>query len=197
MKALLKKFYTYLNTVFIWRFYLRRPGPKVFVIGYLKTGTTSVGESLKLLGYKHTSFNIYVWRKLYLQGRIDDVIDYVSRFDSADDLPWLKEDMIPKLNERFPNSHWIYLTRDETAWKKSFRDWSLYHHSREVDAEKGWETYLKHERFVKDFFKSKISNKNWISLEVNDPKGFQKLADFLGKDAPRPEFPKMNVTVSK
>ena len=192
--AVIKSCAHYLKTVLLWRFFPKRFSSKVFVIGYNKTGTTSVGESLKLLGFKHTSFNKFVWRKLYNEGRIKETLDYMSRYDSADDLPWLKEEMIPILNETFPNSRFIYLTRDEASWKRSYKDWSLFHHGIMVDTEKGWEDYQKHARFVQEFLNTQIPKNNWISLEVKDPLGLLKLAEFLGKEAPAKRFPRKNAT---
>lgn len=80
---------------------------KVFCIGYNKTGTITVGKSLEMLGYRNTSFNQKVWRKYYKNNQIDKVLKYTAKFDSADDLPWLKEDMIPVLDRVFPNSQFI------------------------------------------------------------------------------------------
>ena len=42
----------------LWRWKRSDFGPKVFVIGYNKTGTTSVGIALKMLGYDHSSLII-------------------------------------------------------------------------------------------------------------------------------------------
>jgi hypothetical protein len=47
-------------------FRTKRYDSKIFCIGFNKTGTTTVGKSLKMLGYKHSSFNKKVYRKYYL-----------------------------------------------------------------------------------------------------------------------------------
>ncbi len=98
---------------------LRKPQytSKVFCIGYNKTGTTTLGQALDMLGYRNSSFNKKVWRKYYRNNEIVKILKYTAKFDSADDLPWLKEDMIPILDRVFPNSKFIYLTRDEEQGK--------------------------------------------------------------------------------
>ena len=173
----------------LWRWKRGDFGPKVFVIGYNKTGTTSVGIALKMLGYDHSSFNHYVWRKLYKKGDIPSVLAFTSKFESFDDLPWLKEDMIPILDESFPNSKWIYLTREEEAWKTSYKRWSNKM-GRKVDENQGWKGYLKHSRFVHHYFSEHHSN--FLELNVAHPNGFSILANFLNKKAPFSEFPHEN-----
>lgn len=174
---------------YVWRLKRSDFGPKVFVIGYNKTGTTSLGIALKMLGYDHSSFNHFVWRKLYKNGDIPSVIQYTSKFESFDDLPWLKEDMIPILDESFPNSKWIYLTREKEAWKKSFKRWSSKM-GRNVDESEGWKGYLKHSNFVNQYFSQHQSN--YIEMSVSQPDAFRTLANFLGKEAPFTDLPHEN-----
>lgn len=164
-------------------------GSKIFCIGYNKTGTTSLGKALTLLGYRHSSFNRIVWRKLYLKGKIDAVIRYTSKFNSFDDLPWLKEDLIPVLDKRFPGSKWIYLERDEESWKRSCKAWSSGK-GWECDAEEGWRGYCAHHKFVMDYFKDRMED--LLVLKISDPKGFQKLGVFLGRPVPANAFPVYN-----
>lgn len=169
---------------------------KIFCIGYQKTGTTTLGRSLKMLGYKHSSFDHKVYMKYYKEERnIHKILDYTSKFESFDDLPWLKEDMIPILDKSFPNSKFIFLDRDEEAWKKSlynwrYRKWGVY-----PDIEKGVEGYRRHKEFVLNYFKDRIGD-DFISLEIKDKNGFLKLGEFLGKKVPMNNFPHHNKTDS-
>ena len=185
LKSLLKRCFD----AYRWRWKRGDFGPKVFVIGYNKTGTTSLGTALKMLGYDHSSFNHFVWRKLYKKGDIPSVIAYTSKFESFDDLPWLKEDMIPILDESFPNSKWIYLTREEKAWKKSFKRWNSKM-GRNVDENEGWNGYLQHSNFVRHYFSKHHSN--YLELSVSQPNAFKILSHFLGKEAPFSDFPHEN-----
>lgn len=164
---------------------------KIFCIGFNKTGTSSLGKSLELLGYNNSSFNKIVWNKYYLKNRIDKVLNYTAKFDSFDDLPWLKEEMIPLLDKTFPNSKFIYLIREEEAWKKSLYNWTFDRFGKYPDVEKSWADYKSHEKFVLDYF-NKRSIKDFIVLDIKDPKGFKKLAKFLGKTSDRDNFPHFN-----
>ena len=110
-----------------------------------------------------------------------------------DDIPWLKEDMIPILDKTFSNSKFIYLTRDETSWKKSFYNWRFKRIGKYPDLDKAWVAYKKHEKFVYEYFKDRPSSE-FIVLDVRDEKGFKKLADFLGKKTTIEKFPHYNKT---
>ena len=164
--------------------------PKVFCIGYNKTGTTTLGRALQTLGYKHSSFNRDIYNHYKLK-QFEKIVAYTAKFDSFDDLPWLKEDMIPLLDQNFPNSKFIYLTRDEKSWKRSFYNWRYKVFGVHPDVEIAWQEYTTHEKFIQSHFKNRPET-DFLTLEIQDPKGFSKLAEFLGKHAPRDDFPVWN-----
>lgn len=170
-------------------------GPKVFCIGYNKTGTTSLGKALGELGYRHSSFNRRVYRQMYQQGKVRAVLNYTARFESFDDLPWLLEDMIPRLDETFPGSRYIHLLRDEESWKGSMNRWYHKKMGEYPNLEEKVRAYRAHSQFVKRYFEGRSSD--ILILEINDPNGFDKLATFLGKKAPRPMFGQYNATEPK
>lgn len=166
---------------------------KVFCIGFNKTGTTSLGRSLELLGFDNISFNRRAWRKYYQNKQYDKLIKLMSKFDSADDLPWLKEDMIPILDENFPRSKFIYLDRDEESWKKSIYKWTFKKTGEHPEIESKLLEFRNHKAFVLDYFKDR-HGKDFIRLDIRDPNGFEKLADFLNKESIRNDFPHFNDT---
>ena len=174
---------------------LRKPkyNSKVFCIGYNKTGTTTIGKSLEMLGYRNSSFNKKVWRKYYKNNQIVKILRYTAKFESLDDLPWLKEDMIPVLDKVFPNSKFIYLIRDEESWQKSLYNWTYKKTGNYPNLEKKLQDFREHKKFVLNYFKNKPANQ-FIILDVRDEKGFTKLADFLGKKTSVEKFPHYNKT---
>lgn len=184
-----------------YRFYkkielaIRRPNynSKVFCIGYNKTGTTTLGKALEMLGYRNSSFNKTVWRKYYKHNQIVKILKYTAKFDSVDDLPWLKEDMIPILDRVFPNSKFIYLTRDEESWKISLKNWTFKQTGSYPNLEERLEDFRKHRDFVINYFKDK-PKEQFLILDVKDENGFKKLADFLGKTTTHKQFPHYNKT---
>ena len=169
---------------------------KVFCIGYNKTGTTTLGKSFEMLGYRHSSFKKKIWEDYYANRKMKKLLKYAAKFDSFDDLPWRKEEMIPILDTTFPNSKFVYLQRDEASWKKSFSNWVFNVRGRYPDVEKGWQNYKKHEAFVFDYFRN-CDKDRFIILNVRDEHGFKKLANFLGKDTDRHKFPHYNKAVYK
>lgn len=166
---------------------------KIFCIGYNKTGTTTLGKSLELLGYRNSSFNKKVWRKYYKKGKIDKVLSYTAKFDSFDDLPWLKEDMIPLLDKTFPGSKFIYLERDELSWKSSLEKWSFKRTGKKKNVDEAYQKFLAHKEFVMNYFKD-FSSDRFIILNVSDQHGFKKLGDFLHVKVPHDHFPHYNKT---
>lgn len=166
---------------------------KVFCIGFNKTGTTSLGESLKMLGYRHSTFNEKVWLQYYMNNDIVKILKYTAKFESLDDLPWLKEDMIPILDRVFPNSKFIYLTRDEESWKKSIYHWTYKMTGKYPHIDDCLNEYRGHREFVLNYFKDR-SDKDFLSLDIREENGFEKLACFLGKKTALKNFPRYNKT---
>ncbi len=167
-------------------------GPKVFCIGYQKTGTTSVGKSFEMLGLRNTSFNRRMW-KYYQKKKYDKILKFTAKFDSTDDLPWFKEDMIPIIDKTFPNSKFVYMIREDEAWKKSYYNWRYKIFGRYPDLEKAFKGYKNHQDYVLNYFQNR-SQKKFINLDITDPKGFKKLAQFIGKETDRESFPHYNKT---
>lgn len=180
-----------------WHFHLlfrkEKYDAKVFCVGYNKTGTTSLGKALKLLGYRHTSFNKRVWRDFYSNGKTDKIIRYTAKFEAFDDLPWLKEDMIPILDKSFPGSKFIYLERDEESWAKSNDKWRQKLFGRIPNLEEDLEKFRNHREFVLNYFKDR-SPDDFIVMNIQEKGGFKRLADFLGKETDQTDFPHQNKT---
>lgn len=195
-QAVHKLFYAKLAKV--WRslqLYFRKPQytGKVFCIGFNKTGTTSLGTALKELGYRHSTYTNKVWLDYYQNNKIVKLLEFTAKFDSVDDLPWLKEDMIPVLDRVFPGSKFIYLERDEASWQKSIYNWSYKRTGEYPDLEQKTAEFRAHRAFVLDYFKHRSSDE-FIVLNISDPDGYAKLAKFLGKATSRKAFPHYNST---
>lgn len=184
----LKLLYFNIKVLFARRHYSH----KVFCIGYNKTGTTSVGRAFEMMGYRNASFNRVVWRNWYLKGNYFKVLDYASKFDSFDDLPWLTEDMIPLLDKVFPHSKFVYLTREEEAWKKSLYNWTFKVTGTYPDIEKRLADFYSHRDFVMNYFNGREND--LLILDVSEEKSFEKLAAFLGKKAPQANIPHLHKT---
>lgn len=194
-KALLNTYLSVKHGLILLRSNFRKSNysSKVFCIGYNKTGTTSLGKSLEMLGYRNSSFNRIIWRNYYEKGKTKKILHYASKFDSFDDLPWLKEDMIPVLDKSFPGSKFIYLERDEESWKKSLYNWRYKTFQEYPDLDKSFQMYKEHRKFVLNYFENR-SESDFLILNIKDKSGFKKLANFLNKKVIRDDFPHFNKT---
>lgn len=182
------------NDFHVWR----KPsdyGPKIFIIGMNKTGTTSVGSALKMLGFDH--FSAYLNKRPDVVGwfhkdKIDRLIWWASKFDSFDDGPWNKIQMIERLDEKFAGSKFVLLHREKTSYIKSYLTYFAKRPSvvTLTDEELIWEEYCNHRQAVLDYFKGKESQ--LLDVAVNDSQGFQKLTNFLGMEAIDEAFPHLN-----
>lgn len=95
--------------------------PKVFVIGLSKTGTTSIGDALDLIGYKRLGWKDVRSRHLihtWANGDYNALIDQTRFYDAFEDLPWPR--MYRQMAERYPDAKFILsLRKDEQTWLRS------------------------------------------------------------------------------
>ena len=165
---------------------------KIFCIGFQKTGTTTLGKALVSLGFNHTSFNREVL-EAYQAGERVKVLSYMDGFESADDAPWNKIDIIPLLDHAFPNSRFVYLERDEEAWKQSVINWASKMTGREPNIEQYLKDYLAHKEFVDQYF---VGDKAGALLRIDVSKkgSLNLLKSFLGFEEGKQEFRRFNQT---
>lgn len=173
---------------------------KVFGIGFHKTGTTSLGRALELLGYRvQGPFGITdpdIGEKA-----LDRALELAEQYDAFQDFPWAV--LYKELDQAYPNSKFILTVRPTDDWIDSvarhfgyrtnpIRTW-IYG----VGYPKGHEDvyierYEKHNREVLDYFEDRPDD--LLVLRVTEGEGWEKLCPFLGKDLPETNFPKANTT---
>lgn len=90
--------------------------PKVFCIGFHKTGTTTMGKALAILGYKVAAqFGVndpdISLKALPMANRI------ASQFDAFEDNPW--PILFKEMDKNFPGSKFILTIRESELWYKS------------------------------------------------------------------------------
>ncbi|MBB4284618.1 sulfotransferase [Roseospira goensis] len=100
------------------------PRRKVFGVGFMKTGTTTLETALEQLGYRvckghwnnnHTNYLI----AQALSGHADECIRFARNYDAFFDAPWGGTDLYRSLHAAFPDAKFILNTRDPAAWVKS------------------------------------------------------------------------------
>jgi len=170
-----------------------RAEQKVFCTGFYKTGTTSFGSAMKLLGYHHTSFRKDLLDS-YSKNNYENLYQFVNKFDSFDDVPFNDKTVIQLLDKKYPNCKFVHLHRDPKEWKNSFIQWTGKITNNQIDVEDWFTKFKDHQSFIDSYFKIADPNK-FIALDISDEEGFKKLADFLNKDHKgRFKFPHENET---
>jgi len=182
---------------------------KVFCIGFHKTGTTSLGKALELMGYKHCHGGSL------LRARIGDrklmeslfrkeyelLFSFVNEFDSINDSPWFK--LYKELDVHFPDSKFILMLRDESTWIEScrkffterstpFRLWIYGKGSPHGNGEKYLRAYREHNQSVVEYFADRAGDLLIVNLE--DPDKTKKISAFLNFTGAEIEYPHLNRT---
>ena len=172
--------------------------PRVFCIGWHKTGTTTLGEALLILNYKVVGARLDLAEPL-MKGNIDYVLQIAKEFEAFQDVPWAA--LYKELDEAFPGSKFILTIRPAEAWlnsaKKHFGDRHINLHQwlyGEGNLTGNESLYLKryqeHNEAVQDYFKGRPNDLLVMSLADGD--GWQRLCSFLELDTPRKPFPHAN-----
>lgn len=172
--------------------------PKVFGIGFHKTGTTSLRDALTRLGYSVAGPNGLKDPNIAHNAR-SLVFRIAERYDAFQDNPWPL--LYRELDERYPGSKFVLTLRPADAWIESqvryfgeetspMREW-IYG----VGCPKGNEAiyvarYEQHNREVLEYFSRRPDD--LLVLTVSDGDGWDKLCAFLKKDIPNVPFPHSN-----
>ena len=173
---------------------------KVFGTGWQRTGTTSLGQALNLLGIPTRQ---YPWPLL------DDLNHpMISNFDGFCDnpIPLLYRD----LDRLHPGSKFIHTTRDEEGWLKSVywlmtrgakkfkwdrlpKAWEMVdrlYGTREYDEEIFRKRYRRHNQEVQAYFSHRPDD--FLTIDITKGEGFDKICPFLGLPAASESFPHAN-----
>ncbi|VGO21001.1 sulfotransferase family protein [Pontiella sulfatireligans] len=168
---------------------------KVFCIGFHKTGTTSLGRALRILGYRVAGmFGVQnpdiAEQVMELAGPI------VAEHDAFQDNPW--PIIYKELDERYPGSKFVLTLRDPEAWLRSqvkhfgtretcMRKWIYGAGCPEGNEEIYRARYKRHNEEVLDYFKDRTDD--LLVMDLAEMDGWDKLCPFLGKNVPNKPFP--------
>lgn len=171
---------------------------KVIGVGYPRTGTKTLGECFRQLGYRNATWDKEIYR-LYENNRIEEILDHAGGFDSFEDLPWCY--LYKELDRKFAGSRFILTVRkNESDWFDSLRKHDVYIDSdnflsrRGRDYETALATYRTHNAGVREFFSGR-SDLLEVCWENGD--AWDRLAAFLDRPVPEIPFPHKNKTPLK
>lgn len=174
---------------------------KVFIIGFHKTGTTSLGKALQILGYKVCGSikEAYDYRKHDLQKEyiFSKTQNLLKNYDAFQDTPWFL--FYKELYDLYPDDNFILTIREPDKWLRSVQKHfgnSRFHYHDLIygtadsikDSDIYLEKYNQHNKDVLKFFQGKANFKvlNVESVTWSD------LTLFLNTSTPITEFPHAN-----
>jgi hypothetical protein len=179
---------------------------KIFGIGFHKTGTTSLGTALSILGYNNCFGANSLRKELGEMGMMQclfkkeyqKIFEFADQYDAFNDLPWCV--LYEALDLQYPNSKFILTIRDEQDWLNSakryfkntispFRLW-LYGQPYPTSFEDIYlQRYQQHNNTVLEYF----SNRNdLLIIDIKAANKWKLICDFLGHSIPNVPFPHNN-----
>lgn len=185
---------------------LNKRNQKVFVIGYHKTGTSSMGKALQILGYKVCGS--IKRAKGYMEAEspyafiLDKARPLLNEYDAFQDTPWFL--FYKELYAMYPDAYFILTTRDADKWIKSVQKHFgtkkymyldlIYGSYDSFGMENEYkEVYNKHNEECLAFFKDKP---RFMVIDLSDF-GWNKLCSFLGVKSPNVAFPHVNKSTDR
>lgn len=177
---------------------MTRRSPKVFGIGFHKTGTTSLARALTLLGYRVTGPNGVNDPKI-AENVYDLAYREAERHDAVQDNPWPL--LYKELDQWFPGSKFVLTVRPTDEWIRSqvrhfktattpMRTWIYGVGCPEGNEKIYTERYERHYRDVLTYFRDRPDD--LLILDITAGEGWEKLCPFLDLPIPAQDFPSAN-----
>ncbi|WP_226645161.1 sulfotransferase family protein [Microbulbifer variabilis] len=176
---------------------------KVFCIGFHKTGTSSLAEALKMLGYKVTGPNGVgdpdISNNVYRMA-----FQLVDKFDAFQDNPWPL--LFKIMDAKCPGSKFILTVREPRAWIESV----VKHFGRRETPMRKWiyglgmpegnegiymKRYNAHNNEVLDYFEARP--RDLLIMDLAKGSGWKELCGFLEKQIPNIPFPHANKALDR
>jgi len=176
---------------------------KVLGLGWAKTGTTSLAQAVRRLGYKHKSQDMDLVDR-YGEGDWNAIKAIAQDFDSFEDWPWLL--LYRQFDEWFPGTKFVLTVRDEEAWLPSLRkQWARVPHDKvsrrrrevlygapvpDISDQQLLGIYRRHNEGVREYFKDRPQD--LAVFDWTKGHGWHDLCAFLDEPLPIEEFPRAN-----
>lgn len=171
------------------------PGPKVFCIGFHRTGTSSLGEALRMLGLRVCGS--VATEDPDVASRVHEIaFALLDQYDAFEDNPWPV--LWRELDARRPGSRFILTIRPADAWVRSvvrffgekttpMREW-IYGAGSPVGSEALYrERFERHTEEVLRYFRDRPGD--LLVLKITEGDGWPELCSFLGRSIPEEPFP--------
>ncbi len=175
-------------------------GAKVICVGFHKTGTSSLGRALELLGLE-VAGPFGVRHGDIAERALPEALERIRHVDAVQDNPWPL--LFRELDQACPGSRFILTVRPPDRWLASvlghfggrstpMREWiygegagdPVGHEQVYVDR------YERHNADVRSWFANRPGDLLELDLGAGD--GWAELGAFLGRDVPDGPFPHVN-----
>ena len=182
----------------------RKSTGKIFGIGWAKTGTTTLGECFKILGFSHQSQDLSLVSDIG-KGDLARALVLAKSHDTFEDWPWII--IYKQLDAAFPGSRFILTKRKSANWIRSYKSMlaNLGHASNEISEIRRTlyglpfpmvsesqliDRYEAHNADVENYFSNRSCD--LLIVDWEEGSGWKELCHFLGKDFPNRPFPHAN-----
>ena len=176
--------------------------PKVFCLGFHKTGTSSIYALLQDMGYHVSQFyksNDDDFCASLERGDLSELKQVSEVFDAFQDDPYFL--FYKEFDQWYPGSKFILTTRDSRSWWASclnffhMKDISIhkyiYGYTNPVGHEEVYiERFERHTRDVLKYFKDRPDD--LLVINVSEDGALEKISSFLGKDSSYTKMPHKN-----
>ena len=173
--------------------------PKVFCVGFHKTGTKSLARALEILGYRVTGPNGTRDPRI-AERALPMALDLAPQFDAFNDNPW--PILFRELDAAFPGSRFILTVRSPDSWIASvvrhfgdertpMREW-IYGAGRgaPLGNERAYlDRFRRHNADVGSYF---AGRECLLTMDITAGDGWHELCDFLELPVPNQPFPHIN-----
>jgi hypothetical protein len=182
---------------------------KVFGLGLSKTGTSSLGEALNMLGIKTIHYPHDRRTLAELRGG-NYKLSILEKYQGVVDIPVAP--YYAQLDRIYPDSKFILTVRDKHSWLSSiethwrsrgarmnrnpqYKEFTQFisacvYGSLEYNKDRFLYVYDTHVRNVQDYFRNRPEN--LLVLDICGGDGWEKLCSFLGLSIPEATFPHAN-----
>lgn len=178
---------------------------KIIGVGFQKTGTSTLREALKILGFRVRDTTPRALIPI-LRGNFGKIRRMLRGYDALEDTPWYM--IYRELDQMYPGSKFILTIRDADSWYRSVsrhignlraahHEW-IYGRGKGLpceDRENAIAVYKSHNEEVQQYFKNRSGDLLIIDFTKGDR--WEKLCTFLGKDVPEIPFPHYNKTTDR
>ena len=177
---------------------------KIFGIGWAKTGTTTLGNCFRILGFDHQSQDLSLVTDIG-KGDLSRIIALAKKKETFEDWPWII--LYKELDEAFPGSRFVLTKRKSEKWIASYKN--MLGNASEASEELNEirqilyglpfpkvsesqliERYEKHNTEVERYFRDR--SKDILTIDWERGNGWKELCEFLEKDIPNEPFPHAN-----